>query len=123
MFRKLKLSESAKNDGRSTAIKFALRKGLSSVYSYPTHLKSDAYIIISLTTFSAYLVPSRSSVNCIHFLPLTLTNENSVNKIWLLGVELMLLGNQTQGGILFRLLAPAGDIAVSDSHVKGKDDF
>ena len=61
-------------------------------------------------------------MNCIHFLPLTLTNGNSVNKIWLLGVELMLLGNQTQRGILFRL-PPAGDIAVSDSHFKGKDDF
>ena len=56
-------------------------------------------MLISLTTFSAYLVPSRSSVNCIHFLPLILTNENPVNKIWLLVVELMLLGNQTQTGI------------------------
>lgn len=41
---------------------------------------------MSLTTFRAYLVPSRSSVNCMHFLPLILTNENPENKIRSLGI-------------------------------------
>ena len=79
----------------------------------------------------------RSSVNCIHFLPFILTNENSVNKIRSLGVNLMLLGNQTQTGItcdqgtldgrlkqVFCLdFSQLEIIAVSDSRAKGKDDF
>lgn len=38
-------------------------------------------------TFSAYLVPFLSSVNCIHFLSLILTSRNPANKIRLLAAH------------------------------------